>query len=130
MELLLHPRGARISSISLSNTVFCMAAAFPPGVLFSISLVRVLSFPLTRCPSHVTYCYFRALLAPELPSTVSSPYDYQSYASSSVCQTSLLFYLSVTFSSSGVLSLVYQLLLLLYILALIKSISYAQCFLH
>jgi len=31
---------------------------------------------------------------------MSSPYDYQSYSSSSVCQTSLLFYLSVTLSST------------------------------
>lgn len=96
-------QGVGVSWISLSETVFCMAAAFPPGVLFSISLVRDLPFSLMRSPRHVKSCYFRALLATELSSTVPSHYDCQSYTSSSVCQTSLLFYLSVTFTSTDCL---------------------------
>lgn len=123
----------KICQLSLSHAVSCIAEVFPPGVLFSIFSVRILSFLSVTCLSHVKYCYFRALLAAEVSSTVSSSYDYQSYTSSSLCQKSLLFYLSLTCFHRVLaknLPLVYQLLLLLHILALIKSISYAQCFLH
>lgn len=103
LETLLPPRGQEFLGYLYLKQFSAWQQLSHQEFFFSISLVRDLPFPLMRSPRHVKCCYFRALLATALSSTVSSPSDCQSYTSSSVCQTSLLFYLSVTCASTDFL---------------------------